>query len=165
MQDYRSAIFDDGETVVQVLTYVRDGCVLTLQIAAAVGTGGASLSAQLAAGAAVAGYSQALSEIDSASTQKGYRIETGLGRVAFAMGADALVGAIFKGAKGKEVVEAIKKRALNGSSKALAKYLTDAAASGIEGLVSDWIKGIPKLMDPSKPLTLEASPRKMRLPF
>lgn len=155
MRDYRTRIFDGGETVIKGLEVVRDGCIITLQIGAAIGTGGASIGAQAAAAAGVAGYAAALGEIDRASKQSDYKLEMGLGRVAWAMTADAAVTAIFKGAKGSQVTDAIKKKVLNEAPKALSKYLVDAAAKGIEGLVSDGIKNIPKLMDPNHPLTLE----------
>ena len=97
MDQYREELFGGGEELVKNLQIIQGGCVLTLQVAAAVATGGASWEIQVGVSAGVAAYEQALKEVDTASKTANYDVGSGVARTFLSGIADGTVGLILKG--------------------------------------------------------------------
>lgn len=156
IDQYRSELFIGADGLVIQLQAIEAGCVITLEISAALATGGLSVEAQIALSMAVAGYSQALKEVEAASVDPNYKVIDGIGRVAFAAGVDGICNMILKGAKGKAVLDAIEKRALKGTNKMLWKYISKGVRGGGEKWIEDGIKGMGSLLtDPGKKVTFD----------
>ncbi|MFD2857413.1 peptidoglycan-binding protein [Seohaeicola zhoushanensis] len=156
IDQYRDELFIGAEGLVVQLQAIEQSCVVTLEISAALATGGASVQAQIALSMAVAGYAQALKEVETASVQANYKVIDGLGRIAFSAGIDGVCNMILKGPKGKAVLDGIEKAALKEASPMLKTYIVKGIRGGGEKMIEDGIKGLGSLLtDPSKKLTLE----------
>ncbi len=160
IQKYRDKLHDGGDDLVGKVTLVRDGCVLTLEIYAALGTGGASWGVQVGAAAGMGAYKGVLKEVDKASSGKEVTIKS----VAFgafkSAAIEGSVGLIMKGGgKGlggfaDDVAEAaIKKVGTGTAKKKVAEYVIRGVNGGAQKVVEDGLKALPGVADPNKKIT------------
>lgn len=151
MDQYREELFGGGAELVKNLELIRDGCVLTLQVTAAVATGGASWEIQVGVSAGVAAYEQVLKEVDTASKTSNYSVETGVANVFIAGLLDGTVGLILKGGKLGPFLDDVAKAAVEKAGTGVLKaYAIKAANGAAQQMIEDGIKGLQGLMDPKK---------------
>lgn len=151
MDDYRTKLFGRGETLITVLEGVRDTCVLTLQVTAAVATGGSSWGVQVGVSAGVAAYDSVLKEVDKASKTSNYNISDGMSQVFMATICDATVGLILKGGGAKDIMDGIAKEATKEVTTSwMKKRIATSLNGGAQQMIKDGINGLPGLMDPKK---------------
>lgn len=155
IDQYREEHFGGGAELVKNLTTIRDGCVVVLQVSAAVATGGASWQIQIGVSASVAAYETMLKEIDKASNDSKVTVGSALSEMFVAATIDATVGLILKGGGVENLVDdAVKKAAKEAAGKGVAGYLKAYAARAVAGggkqMMEDGIKGLNSLKDPRK---------------
>lgn len=156
MDQYREELFMGGDKLVDNLETIQSGCVITLQITAALATGGLSWEVQVGVSAGVAAYDQAMKEITKASKEGSYDIATGVGNTFLAAAVDGAAGLLLKGAKvGKFLDEVANEAAVMAGTKFLGPFLVKAVNGGAQQLIKDGIKGIAKIADPTSKITLE----------
>ena len=156
MDQYREELFMGGDKLVDNLETIQSGCVITLQITAALATGGLSWEVQVGVSAGVAAYEQATKEIIKASKEGSYDIATGVGNTFLAAAVDGAAGLLLKGAKvGKFLDGVAEAAAKEAGSKFLGPFLVKAVNGGAQQLIKDGIKGIAKIADPTSNITLE----------
>lgn len=160
IQNYRDKLHDGGDDLVGRVTLLRDGCVVTLEIYAALATGGASWGVQVGAAAGMGAYKGVLKEVDKASSGK----EVTLKSVAFgafkSAAIDGSVGLIMKGG-GKGLggfaddvaAAAIKKVGTGTAKKKVAEYVIRGVNGGAQKVVEDGLKALPGVADPNKKIT------------
>ncbi len=154
MDQYREELFAGGEQLAKNLEKIQDGCIITLQITAALATGGASWEIQVGVSAGLAAYEQALKEVTKASKDGNYSIETGVVNVFMAGVVDGTVGLILKGGKLGNFMDDVAKKAVEeAGSKWLKKFAINAVNGGAQQMIEDGIKGLPGLADPKKKFT------------
>lgn len=156
MDQYREELFGGGEELCKNLKLIQDGAVVVLQVTAAVATGGASWQVQVAVSAGVAAYEATLEEVNKASVDGSYSIETGVVNVFLAAAVDGTVGLILKGGKLGPFMDKVEKKAIEeaGSAK-LRKFIAKAINGGAQQMIEDGIKGLKGLTDPKKKFTME----------
>ena len=156
MDQYREELFLGGDKLVDNLQTIQTGCVITLQITAALATGGLTWQVQVGVSAGVAAYDQATKEIIKASKEGTYDIATGVGNTFLAAAVDGAAGMLLKGAKlGKFLDEVAKKAVEQVGSKVLLPFAIKAVNGGAQQMIKDGIKGIAGIADPTKKITLE----------
>lgn len=161
MDQYRETMFDGGEKLAQNCQTIADGCVIVLEISAAVATGGASWQIQVGVAAGLGGYKELLVQVSQASTDPKVTIDSAALSVFKAALIDGSVEFIMKGnGKGLENVaekiaeDACKQAALSGSKVAIKQYLIKAIAAGSAKIAEEVVKGMGKLLtDPKAKLT------------
>jgi len=156
MDQYREELFDGGDELVRQLETIRDGCVVVLQVTAALATGGASWQVQVGVSAGVAAYEQVLKEVDKASKDGSYSVESGVVNVFMAAIVDGTVGLILKGGKLGPFMDKVADKAVKEAGSAvLKKFISKAVNGGAQQMIEDGIKGLPGLSDPKKKFTFE----------
>jgi hypothetical protein len=156
MDTYRKDLFDGGETLITVLETVRDGCVVTLEVTAAIATGGASWEIQVGVSAGLAAYKQTLTEVDTASKTANYSIDQGVVNVFMAAVVDGTVGLMMKGGKLGPFMDEVEKEAIKKAGSSVLKgYIIKAINGGAQKMIEDGIKGLPGLADPKKKFTMK----------
>lgn len=156
---YRGETFGGGAQLARELTKIRDGAVVTLQITAALATGGASWEIQVGVSAGMAAYEATLKEIESASKDGSYDVGKGLSNVFIETVIDATIGLIMKGGGGGvgNMMDDAAKKATDklgsGAKDLIRKYAIKAINGGGQKLIEDGIKGIAGLRDPKKKIT------------
>ncbi len=146
MDQYRGETFAGGEELCKNLKLIQDGCVVVLQITAAIATGGASWQVQVAVSAGVAAYEATLNEVNKASVDGSYSIETGVVNVFMAAVVDGTVGLILKGGKLGPFMDDVAKGAIEkAGTSMLKKFCTNAVNGGAQQMIEDGIKGLPGL--------------------
>jgi peptidoglycan hydrolase-like protein with peptidoglycan-binding domain len=156
MDQYRGETFAGGEELCKNLKLIQDGCVVVLQVTAAIATGGASWQVQVAVSAGVAAYEATLAEVNKASVDGNYSIETGVVNVFMAAVVDGTVGLILKGGKLGPFMDDVAKGAVEAAgSSMLKKFCINAVNGGAQQMIEDGIKGLPGLADPKKKFTYE----------
>ena len=151
IDQYREELFGGGDQLVKNLEVIRDSCVLTLQITAAVATGGASWEVQVGVSAGVAAYEAALKEADKAGKTANYDVAGGLANVFIATIADGTVGLILKGGNLGGFLDDVAKAAVEKAGcSALKEFAIKSVNGGAQQMIKDGIKGLQGLMDPSK---------------
>lgn len=154
IDQYREELFGGGEQLVKNLEVIRSGCVLILQVTAAVASGGASWQVQVSVSAGVAAYEQVLNEADKASKTANYNVGDGVASVFIAAIADGTVGLILKGGNlGGFLDDAAKAACEKAGVGALKAFAVKAANGSAQQMIKDGIKGIAGLMDPNKKFT------------
>ena len=93
MNDFLSDLYKGGGRMVVGLTWLRDGCSVTLEISAAVATGGSSVGVTAAVMGGVGSYKQLIGEIDKASVRPDFNIKAAAGDVLAA----GVIGACSRG--------------------------------------------------------------------
>lgn len=156
MDQYREELFGGGEQLVKNLETIQKGCVIVLQVTAAVATGGASWKIQVGVSAGVAAYEATLAEVSRASVEGSYSVESGVINVFIAGVVDGTVGLILKGGKVGPFMDKVAKKAIEqGGSTMLRKFVVNAINGGGQQMIEDGIKGIKGLMDPKKKFTMD----------
>jgi peptidoglycan hydrolase-like protein with peptidoglycan-binding domain len=151
MDQYQDELFAGGENLIGKLETLRDGCVLTLQVTAAIATGGASWQVQVAVSAGVAAYEQVLKEVDTASKTSNYDINTGVQNVIVAGAVDGAINYFLKGLKGSDKIKALAEKACGKVGNQMLKdWAIKTLSGGAEQLLKDGIKGLKGLSDPNK---------------
>ena len=151
IDQYREELFGGGEQLVKNLEVIRDGCVLTLQVTAAIATGGASWEVQVGVSAGVAAYEQVMKEADKASKTANYHVADGVVNVFLSGILDGTVGLILKGGNlGGFLDDAAKAAVEKAGGSALKAFAIKAANGSAQQMIKDGIKGLQSLMDPSK---------------
>ncbi len=156
MDQYREETFGGGDQLVKNLETIRDGCVVTLQVTAAVATGGASWEVQVGVSAGLAAYEQVLKEVDTASKTKSYNISSGVTNVFIATVLDGTVGLLMKGGKLGPFLDDVANEAVKRAGSSMLKaYAIKCVNGGAQQMIEDGIKGLAGLMDPKKKFTFE----------
>lgn len=156
MDQYREELFDGGEKLAKNLETIKDGCVITLQITAALATGGLSWEVQVGVSAGVAAYEQAMKEVVKASKEGNYDITTGVVNTFLAGVVDGTAGLILKGGKLGSFLDDVAKKAVEeAGSKWLKTFAIKAVNGGAQQMIKDGIKGLPGLADPKSKFTFE----------
>jgi hypothetical protein len=156
MDQYREELFMGGEKLVDNLETIKTGCVITLQVAAALGTGGLSWQVQVGVSAGVAAYEAALKEVSKASTDGSYSIPGGIANVFASAAVDGAAGYLLKGAGvGKFLDDVAKKAVEEAGAKVLLPFAIKAVNGGAQQMIKDGIKAIPGIFDPTKKIKLE----------
>jgi hypothetical protein len=156
MDQYREELFGGGEELCKNLKIIQDGAVIVLQVTAAIATGGASWKVQVAVSAGVAAYEATLEEVNKASVDGSYSVETGVVNVFLAGAVDGTVGLILKGGKVGPFMDKVAKKAIEeGGSTMLRKFVVNAINGGAQQMIEDGIKGLKGLTDPKKKFTMD----------
>lgn len=156
MDQYREELFLGGDKLVDNLQTIQTGCVITLQVTAALATGGLSWEVQVGVSAGVAAYDQAMKEVVKASKEGTYDIATGIGNTFIAAAVDGAAGMLLKGAKFGKFLDDVAKKAVElVGSKVLLPYAIKSVNGGAQQMIKDGIKGIAKIADPTEKVTLE----------
>ncbi len=152
MSQYRDHTFGGGEAFVRELTGIQKGATLTLSMAMAVYTGGASWGVQVAGAAAAGSFDQALTEIgNSATFSTQAQHNAAVGRVFVTAVASGTAGMIMKGGKLGDYMGKVTKEAIAAGKSALLKtYILKGINGGGQKMIEDGINGMPSLMDPKK---------------
>jgi peptidoglycan hydrolase-like protein with peptidoglycan-binding domain len=151
MDQYREELFGGGEELCKNLKIIQDGAVIVLQVTAAVATGGASWQVQVAVSAGVAAYEATLDEVNKASVDGSYSIETGVVNVFLAAAVDGTVGLILKGGKLGPFMDKVAKKATEeAGTTVLKKFIVNSLNGGAQQMIEDGIKGLKGLTDPKK---------------
>lgn len=164
MDQYREETFGGSEELVRILETYRDGCVLILEISAAVATGGSSWQIQVAASAALGGYKAMLKEIEKAPHASQQTIGTAVANIFLGAAIDGGAALIMKGGgKGLEkfadkmAAEAAKKVAGEGckkaGQKAMEAFVLKAIQGGSKAAAEEAVKGVAKSMTPDSKVT------------
>ncbi len=112
MDQYREELFGGGEELVRQLETIRDGCVIILEISAALATGGASWTVQVGVAAGVGSYKALLGEIDKGSRHDSKQtVSSAISDVIVGGAIEGAVAIIMKGPKSKAVIEYVAKTA------------------------------------------------------
>ncbi|HSF65109.1 MAG TPA: peptidoglycan-binding domain-containing protein [Paracoccaceae bacterium] len=156
MDQYREELFGGGEELCKNLKIIQDGAVIVLQVTAAVATGGASWKVQVAVSAGVAAYEATLEEVNKASVDGSYSVETGVTNVFLAAAVDGTVGLILKGGKLGPFMDKVAKKATEeAGTTVLRKFIVNAINGGAQQMIEDGIKGLKGLTDPKKKFTMD----------
>lgn len=156
MDQYQEELFGGGAALVRNLETIRDGCVTTLQVSAAVATGGASWQVQVGVSAGVAAYDAVLKEVDTASKTANYSVGKGVANVFMAAVVDGTVGLLMKGGKLGPFLDKVADKAVEqAGSKILRKYVIKAANGAAQQMIEDGIKGLQGLANPKKKFTFD----------
>lgn len=156
MDQYREELFGGGEELCKNLKIIQDGAVIVLQVTAAIATGGASWQVQVAVSAGVAAYEATLEEVNKASVDGSYSIETGVVNVFLAAAVDGTVGLILKGGKLGPFMDKVAKKAVEeAGTSVLKKFIVNALNGGAQQMIEDGIKGLKGLTDPKKKFTMD----------
>lgn len=156
MDQYREETFGGGAELIKNLELIRDGCVVVLQVSAAIATGGASWKVQVGVSAGMAAYEQVLKEADAASKTKNYNIGKGVSKVFMAAAIDGTVGLLMKGGKLGPFLDDVADEAVKrAGSSALKKFAIKSVNGGAQQMIEDGIKGLSGLADPKKKFTYE----------
>lgn len=156
MSQYRDHTFGGGAQLVRELTDIQNGATLTLGIAMAVYTGGASWGVQVTGAAAAGSFDQALKEIgNSATFSTRAQHDAAVNRVFVSTVASGAAGVIMKGGKIGKYMDAVTKKAIaDGGSGLLRSYILKGVNGGGQKLIEDGITGLPSLNDPKKNFTM-----------
>lgn len=166
IDQYREETFGGGAQLVKNLEMIRDGCIVVLEISAAVATGGASWQVQVAAGAAMGGYKAMLGEIDKASSDHTQTWESAALNIFAGAAIDGGAALIMKG-KGKGMEKFIDKLAEKAAKKvageackkagtaAIKAFAIKAIQGGSKAAVEEAIKGVCKAFTPGSKVTAE----------
>jgi peptidoglycan hydrolase-like protein with peptidoglycan-binding domain len=134
MDQYREEIFGGGEELIRQLETIRDGCVIILEISAALATGGASWSVQVGVAAGVGSYKSLLGEIDKAGKGDSKQtVGSAFGQIIIGGAIEGGVAFVMKGPSSKKAIELVAKSAAKAASgKALKKVGSEKLAYFIE---------------------------------
>lgn len=165
MDQYREEIFGGGEELIRQLETIRDGCVIILEISAALATGGASFSVQVGVAAGVGSYKALLGEIDKAGKGDSKQtVGSAFGQVIIGGAIEGAVTMVMKGPGSKKAIElAAKAAAKAASGKALKKVGSESLAYFIEKAIDggskkafeELIKDLCKACNPGDKMTVE----------
>ncbi|QYK40515.1 MAG: peptidoglycan-binding protein [Paracoccaceae bacterium] len=156
MSEYRKSMFDGGEDMIKQLEMVQSACIITLQVTAAVATGGASWQAQVAVSASLAAYEAALGEIGKAGKDASYSVPNGVVNVFMAAVVDGTVGLILKGGKLGPFLDKVSEKAIKKAGSPLLKtFIYRSINGGAQQMIEDGIKGLQGLTDPKKKFTFD----------
>jgi hypothetical protein len=165
MDQYREELFGGGDELVRQLETIRDGCVVLLEITAALATGGASWTIQAGVAAGVGSYKALLGELDKASRHDAKQtISTAIQNVVAGGAIDATVAMIMKGPQSKAVIEAVAKAAATKVSgqiikecgrKSLAKFVERAIEGGSKKAFEELVKDLLKACNPNDKTTFD----------
>lgn len=154
MDQYRETMYGGGGELAKQLEGIRDGCIVSVQILAAIVTVGGSAKIQIGVAAGVAAYEEVLKEAGTASKEGSYDIGKGAANVFLAAAVNGTIGLLMKGGKlGKfldDVAEAAIKKA---GSKYLKQYAIRCVNGAAQQMIEDGINGIAGLRDPKKKIT------------
>jgi len=160
MSQYRDELYGGGAELIRNLETIRDGCVVVLEISAAVATGGSSMGVTAAVMGGVGGYKALLGEIDKASTSSKVDLGAAFGNILLSAAIEAGAGALMKG---KFVENVAKAAAAKVSGAALKKVGSEAIAAfagrAIEGggkkAFEELVKDLCKACNPNDKMTLQ----------
>ena len=165
MDQYREELFGGGDELVRQLETIRDGCIVALEISAALATGGASWTVHAGVAAGVGTYKAILSELDKGSRHDSKQtVTTVIENVVTAAVVEGGVGALMKGTKSKAVIEGVAKKAAERVSgqiikecgrKSLAKFMERAIEGGSKKAFEEFAKDLIKACNPADKMTLD----------
>ncbi|HLY58540.1 MAG TPA: peptidoglycan-binding protein [Stellaceae bacterium] len=161
MKEYRDKLYDGGEDLIKKLEMVRDGSVTTLEILAAVATGGASIEVTAAVMGSVGAYKEVLNQIDKASKTANFDVVDAFGNVLVSGALDATVGALmhdqgFCGELTESVAKKLGATALKKfGSEVVAKVAEKAIKEGLSKAIEKAIRDVVEACKPGSKMTLK----------
>lgn len=165
MDQYRETLYGGGEELIRQLETIRDGCVIILEISAALATGGASWTVQAGVAAGVGSYKALLGEIDKAGKGDSKQtIGSAFGQVIVGGAIEGAVALVMKGPASKKAIETVAKAAakeVSGSAikkvgtGALQEFIEKAIQGGGEKAFEELLKDLCKACNPQDKMTVE----------
>lgn len=165
MDQYREELFGGGDELVRQLETIRDGCMVILEISAALATGGATWSVQVGVAAGLGSYKALLGEIDKAGKGDSKQtIGTAISEIIVGGAIEATVAIVMKGPQSKKIVEGAAKMAAEKVSgkiiqecgrKSLAKFTEKAIEGGSKKAFEELVKDLLKACNPSDKMTVD----------
>jgi hypothetical protein len=165
MDQYREEIFGGGEELIRQLETIRDGCVIILEISAALATGGASWSVQVGVAAGVGSYKSLLGEIDKAGKGDSKQtVGSAFGQIIIGGAIEGGVAFVMKGPSSKKAIELVAKSAAKAASgkalkkvgsESLAYFIEKAIEGGSKKAFEELVKDLCKACNPGDKMTVE----------
>lgn len=160
VKEYRDNFYAGGEKLIQDLERVRDGCVLVLEVGAAIGTAGSSTAVTAGVMAGLGSYKELLNQVGKADSPK-FNATDAFGQVVLMGAVEGTVSAVLrdKGTAAR-ISKALAEKA---GATVLKRFGTDVAAKMAEGAVKGGlskaletsVKEVVKSLDPSEKMTAE----------
>lgn len=162
VKNYRDNMYAGGEALIKDLNTLKDGCVLTLEVSAAVATGGSSVWVTGAVMAGLGSYKEVLVQIDKAGTKPGsFSTVDAVGNVLVAGAVEGVVNALLHDASfGGKLTQGIASKMSGTAAKKLGKdvvgkIVEKTVKNGLDKGIETTIKKFVEAFKPGSKVTMD----------